>query len=93
MLELVNKALQEGRRLRLVASIVVHLAAAGLARRELDRMTKPLEDAHDRFSRLRKQRVVIAGDEKRDSQGSPLRPVTENSIEILFPKCIRRQIR
>lgn len=47
------------------AGIGVHLAAASLRREEIEIDAQPLEQPHRRTSRLRKQRVVIAGDEER----------------------------
>jgi hypothetical protein len=49
----------------------MHLSTAGLARAELDFMTKPLQYANDRFSCLWEESVVIAGDKKRYAQSAP----------------------
>jgi hypothetical protein len=42
--ELVNEALEQGQSFRLVAGIPMHLATTGLAGREIDGMTEPLEN-------------------------------------------------
>jgi hypothetical protein len=46
----------------------VHLAAAGLAGGKDDGVAEAFEDADDGFASLRKEGVVIAGDEERNSQ-------------------------
>jgi hypothetical protein len=48
----------------------VHLAAAGLGQREFDGVAEALEDLGDGDAGLREERVVIAGDEEGDAQGS-----------------------
>jgi hypothetical protein len=62
--ELVDEALQEGHGLGLVAGVVVHLAAAGLAWRKVYGVPEALEDAHDGLAGAGEERVVIAGDEE-----------------------------
>ena len=71
--ELVDEALQEGHGLGLVAGVVVHLAAAGLAWGEVYGVPEALEDTHDGLAGAGEERVVVAGDEERDAQGSPPR--------------------
>jgi hypothetical protein len=87
-----DEALQEGEGLALIAGVVVHLAAAGLAGREVDGVAEALEDAHDGLAGAGKERVVIAGDEERDAQVQNLQAPLENSIEILFPHSTLRQL-
>jgi len=66
--ELVDEPAEERVGLSLVAGVVVHLAATGLAGREVDGMAEALEDANDGLAGAGEERVVIAGDEKRDAQ-------------------------
>jgi hypothetical protein len=61
MFELLDEPAQQGHRLFLVARIPVHLPAARLPCRKLDRMPKPLQNPHYRLARIRKQCVVITG--------------------------------
>jgi hypothetical protein len=49
----------------------VHLSAAGLLHGELDGVAQTFEHTRDGDSGLREQRVVIAGDEERDTQKIP----------------------
>jgi hypothetical protein len=72
VLELVDEALEEGVGLGLVAGVVVHLAAAGLAWGEVDGVAEAFEDADDGLACGGEEGVVIAGDEERDAQGSLL---------------------
>jgi len=58
-----NKAAHKRKGLHLIAGVVVHLPAAGLAGRKLDRMSQPFQHLHHGLTRLRKQSVVIAGNE------------------------------
>jgi len=51
----------------LVPGVHVHLAAASLARGELDAMAEPLEQRHGRPAGLREQRVRQAGHEQCDA--------------------------
>lgn len=67
--ELLHEALQEGHGFGLVAGVVVHLAAAGLAGGEVDGVAEALEDTDDGLAGAGEERVVIAGDKKRDTQG------------------------
>ncbi len=72
--ELLHKSPQQRIRLFLVAGIPVHLPAAGLAGRKVDSMSQPLQHADHGLTRLRKQRVVIAGDEQPETRNPlPLR--------------------
>jgi hypothetical protein len=71
MFELVDKPAQQRHRLVLVARIPMHLPAARLPCRKLDRMPKPLQHPHYRFARIRKQRVVITGNKQRNLQTIP----------------------
>jgi hypothetical protein len=66
--ELVDEPLEEGESFGLVAGVVVHLAAAGLCKREVDRVTQAFQHARHRDACLRKQGVVIAGNKERDTQ-------------------------
>jgi hypothetical protein len=93
VLELVDEPAKEGVGLGLVARVVVHLAAAGLAEGKFDRVAEAFEDADDGLAGAGKKRVVIAGDEERDAQGKSLRAGFKNSIEILFPYRGFRQLR
>jgi hypothetical protein len=66
----------------------VHLPAAGLAGWEIDGMPEALEQAHDCLAGLRKQRVVVTGDEKRNPQNASRSNLDRLSIEIIFPNPI-----
>ena len=52
-----------------VAGVVVHLATAGLLHWEGDGVAEAFENMGDRDARLGEERVVVAGDEERDTQG------------------------
>ena len=52
-----------GNGLAMVAGVPVHLAAAGLVGREIDRVPEALEHAHHSLAGLGKERVVVAGNE------------------------------
>jgi hypothetical protein len=71
----------------------VHLPAASLSRRKLNRMPQPLQHPDNSLARLRKQRVVIASNKQRDSQTNlRSKKIAEtNSIESIFPQrnCVR----
>src|ERR687889_633790 len=54
-------------RLALVASVEVHLAAAGLIQREVHLYTEAFKDLDGRLPRLREERVVKARDKERDA--------------------------
>ena len=67
--ELLDEARQQRESLIPVACVDVHLAAAGLAGREVDGMAQALKDANNGLACGGKQGVVVAGDEQRDAQG------------------------
>ena len=74
----------------LIAGVVVHLAAAGLTDGKDDSVAKTLQDTRTiALACLREERVVVAGNEQRDTQGaSTLMPSTlsaRDSIESIFP--------
>ena len=70
-----DEAAHQRHGLLLITSVVVHLPTAGLVEREFDRMAQPLQQAHDGLSGRGEERVVIAGDEKRDAQRWPLHSI------------------
>jgi hypothetical protein len=95
-----HKMADDGDRLAQIAGVPMHLAAAGLLWAKLDLVPEALKHAHDSLSRLRKERIVITGDEKGDAHESTssfagvefrltqCTMVTSRSgiaIEILFP--------
>src|SRR5262249_28010311 len=59
-------ALHQRHRFLLVASVVMHLATAGLLHGKVDLVAKPLEEADNTFAGLRKKCVVVTGDEERN---------------------------
>ena len=61
MPELLDKPGQKGHGVLLVAGVVVHLSAAGLAGRKVDRVAQPFKDTNDGLPRFGEERVVIAG--------------------------------
>ena len=68
-----HETADEGDGFAVVAGVVVHLATARLFDRELDGVAETLEHTCDRYARFGEERVVVAGDEERDTQGnSPL---------------------
>jgi hypothetical protein len=73
----------------------MHLPAACLPRRKLHRMPQTLQHTNHSLTRLRKQRIVIAGDKQRDSQTNLQRQCNpeQNSIESIFPQRNSRQVR
>ncbi len=80
-------------RLALKAGVVVHLAAAGLVHRELDRVPEPLEQADHGPAGLGEDRVVEAGDEQGNPHAS-LRPfVAPAGVREAFPRVIRKSAR
>ena len=93
--KLFYKSRKQRHRLRLIASVVMHLSAACLSSGKLHRMPQPLQHPHHGLTRLRKQRVVIAGDKQRDSQTILRRKriSEQNSIESIFPQRNSRQVR
>jgi hypothetical protein len=64
----------------------VHLAAAGLAGREVNSMAQALKHANDGLSCGGKQGVVVTGDEERDAQGGSF--AGEIPIQILFHNAV-----
>ena len=62
---------------------------------ELELMAESLNEADDTFAGLGKERVVIAGDEQRDSQTNLQRRALQktNSIESIFPQRNLRHLR
>lgn len=68
MAKLLYKAPDQRESLRLVTGIPMHLSAAGLACREINRMAQPLEHLDDGLARLWKQGVVITGNKQGDLQ-------------------------
>ena len=93
--KLFYKSRKQRHRLRLIPGIPMHLPTACLPRRKLHRMPQPLQHPHHGLTRLRKQRVVIAGDKQRDSQTilQRKRVPEQNSIESIFPQRNSRQVR
>ena len=69
--ELLDEAFEQRHGFSLIAGVVMHLSAAGLARREVDGVGKAFEHSDDCLSGVREQGVVIAGNEERDSQATP----------------------
>jgi hypothetical protein len=61
---LLHEAFEQRHGLGLIAGVVVHLAAAGLALGKVHVVAEAFENADDRLSSLREQSVVIAGDEE-----------------------------
>jgi hypothetical protein len=57
-------------------------------------MPQPLQHPHHGLTRLRKQRIVIAGDKQRDSQTDLRRNSVpeQNSIESIFPQRNSHQV-
>jgi hypothetical protein len=84
--ELFDKTRQHWQRFIPVAGVDMHLATAGLAGREVNRMTEALEHAHDRLACGREQGVVVTGDEERDAQGISFSG--RISIQILFHNAV-----
>ena len=70
--KLLDEALKKRHGFGLVAGVVVHLAAAGLAWWKVDGVPEALENAHDGLAGVREERVVIAGDKERDAQDGSL---------------------
>jgi len=68
--EHLHEAADERHGLAMVTGVVVHLSATGLFEREIDGVAKAFEHTGNGDSCLREQRVVIAGDKKRDAQGN-----------------------
>lgn len=64
-----HEAADEGDGFAVVAGVVVHLATAGLFYRELDGVAKTLEDTCNSYARFGEERVVVTGDEERNTQG------------------------
>jgi hypothetical protein len=50
--------------LTLIAGVEVHLTAAGLFEREIDRVAQPLQQPHHRTPGLGENRIVETGDEQ-----------------------------
>jgi hypothetical protein len=61
-----QKMTHHGNRFPLIPGVVMHLAAAGLLRSELDGMAEPLEHSYDGLPGFRKQRIVVTSDKQRD---------------------------
>jgi hypothetical protein len=66
--EHLDEPTDEGDSFTMVASVVVHLAAAGLLDGERDGVAEAFEEACDSDARLGEERVVVAGDKERDLQ-------------------------
>jgi hypothetical protein len=68
MLELLNGSAKQGHGFRLISRVVVHLATTGLPGWKVYGMAQPFQYPYDGFARVREECVVIASDEKRDTQ-------------------------
>ena len=73
-LEDLDVVADQGQRVPEVASVHVHLAAAGLRGRELDLMAKPFQQPDGGPARVGEQGVGQAGHEQRDTHGVSLPP-------------------
>ena len=72
------------------AGIGVHLAAAGLLGVKIEVHAEPLQQAHHRPARLRKERVVIAGDKERRAHG--WQPLLQSALEGKWYSIERRVV-
>jgi hypothetical protein len=66
----------------LVTCVEMHLPAAGLLKREVNRVTQALEETYHRAACLREKGVVEAGDEQGNPHGSLL-------LALSPARCIR----
>ena len=70
VVKIVQKLFHQRQSFGLIAAVIVHLATTGLRLAELNGVAQPLQNRHDGLARLRKQCVVITGNEERNPQPS-----------------------
>ena len=80
--ERVDEPPRQHRGVGLIAGVEMHLAAAGLLRRELNLVAEPLEDPARRADRIREHRVGDAGREQRYPH---VRAAVTRSLDIGSP--------
>jgi hypothetical protein len=68
ILKNIQKVVHQRDRFAAIPRVVMHLATACLGLAKFDGMPEPFENSYNCFACIRKQRVVVAGDKKRDKQ-------------------------